>query len=264
MDIVELDESVQRLDALAVRAETVTHGSGEELDILDRLVNDPTWNLLFHGSLRATSTQLTGRSIGATQELTSSATRAAKRESRPGHRVRYQTAVDRYKELADLNAALGRLLLGARSRLSNHTEAIQTSAGDSCSGLTRWQERRAKEFLQANLTENPSIADAAKECGLSASHFTKAFKRATGETPHRWRLSLRAARAKEMLLDGSLTIAQIAAECGFADQSHLTRAFSRLSGTTPGLWRRQCRKERNGGGESHRRRADKSIKRTPS
>ena len=38
-----------------------------------------------------------------------------------------------------------------------------------------------------------------------------------------------------------LALAQIAYECGFADQSHFTRVFTAAVGATPGAWRRARR-----------------------
>jgi AraC-like DNA-binding protein len=116
--------------------------------------------------------------------------------------------------------------------------SISGSMGSVRSGLAPWQLRRANAFIEAHLDKDPSISDIAKECGLSASHFARAFRQACGMPPHRWLLKRRIERAKELLLDGDLEIAQIALACGFTDQSHLTRAFSRSEGYSPGKWRR--------------------------
>ncbi|WP_347260910.1 AraC family transcriptional regulator [Rudaea sp.] len=105
-------------------------------------------------------------------------------------------------------------------------------------GLAAWQERRAKELLCANLTEGASLTDLARECGLSVSHFTRAFRQTTGLPPHRWLLQRRIERARELLRDRSRTLPEIALACGFADQSHFTRVFSSATGLAPGAWRR--------------------------
>jgi AraC family transcriptional regulator len=82
------------------------------------------------------------------------------------------------------------------------------------------------------------LKQVARECGLSASYFSRAFRRSEGSAPHNWLLARRVDVAKEKLRDPRLTLAQVALECGFADQSHLTRVFTRFVGVSPGTWRR--------------------------
>jgi AraC-like DNA-binding protein len=105
-------------------------------------------------------------------------------------------------------------------------------------GLAAWQERRAKEMLLADLTGDTSLADVAAACGLSASHFARAFRRSTGMPPHAWLNKARVDRAMLLLRQRRQSLAEIALECGFVDQSHFTRVFVRRVGLTPGAWRR--------------------------
>ncbi|MCC8954189.1 helix-turn-helix transcriptional regulator [Bradyrhizobium sp. Pear77] len=105
-------------------------------------------------------------------------------------------------------------------------------------GLAPWQIRRAEETLAADLEGDISLADLASDCGLSASHFSRAFRQSTGLSPHQWLLRRRVELAKSLLSDRKLTLSEVALACGFADQSHFTRVFSRLAGTSPGAWRR--------------------------
>ncbi|MFS2099413.1 helix-turn-helix domain-containing protein [Variovorax sp. Varisp85] len=105
-------------------------------------------------------------------------------------------------------------------------------------GLAPWQERRAKAFLMAHLASDVSLAEVARECGLSRSHFSKAFKQTFGQAPHAWLVAQRVDAARRLLRQPDLPIAEIAATCGFADQSHLTRVFSAHIGTPPARWRR--------------------------
>ncbi len=44
-------------------------------------------------------------------------------------------------------------------------------------GLAPWQVKRAKEILSANLEGSVQLKEVAKECGLSVSHFSRAFRR---------------------------------------------------------------------------------------
>ena len=105
-------------------------------------------------------------------------------------------------------------------------------------GLALRQERRAREMIAANLVKQVSIAEVAAQCGLSVSHFARAFKTSVGTTPHGWLQKQRLERAKQLLSRSDVPLAAIAAECGFADQSHFTRTFKRATGLAPGAWRR--------------------------
>jgi AraC-like DNA-binding protein len=108
-------------------------------------------------------------------------------------------------------------------------------------GLARWQERRSKDLLIANIDGRIGLEELARACGLSRSHFARAFKRTTGSTPMQWQLRRRVDRAKDLLLRPDLHIDQIASQCGFADSSHFIRAFVVAVGETPGAWRRARR-----------------------
>jgi AraC family transcriptional regulator len=110
--------------------------------------------------------------------------------------------------------------------------------GDARGGLAPWQLRRVSDFVDANMDGDPSIARLAGACGLSVSHFARAFRQTVGMPPHQWLTKRRVERARELLLDSGVELAEIALTCGFVDQSHLTRVFSRAEGCSPGRWRR--------------------------
>lgn len=100
---------------------------------------------------------------------------------------------------------------------------------------------RAKEVLMSRLDGDGSIAEVADACGLSRSHFSRAFHASTGKTPHQWLSTQRLERARGMLRDTDTPISLIALACGFSDQSHFTRCFARAFGATPANWRRAVR-----------------------
>jgi transcriptional regulator GlxA family with amidase domain len=105
-------------------------------------------------------------------------------------------------------------------------------------GLAPWQERRAKELMNANLGGEMPLSRLAASCGLSVRHFARAFRQSTGAPPHRWLLKRRVERATELMNDRARPLPDIAISCGFADQSHFTRVFTALVGVTPNAWRR--------------------------
>lgn len=108
-------------------------------------------------------------------------------------------------------------------------------------GLSPLQERRVKELLLSRLDGDLAVEELAQVCGLSTSHFARAFKISVGQSPHRWLLAQRIERARALLLQSKLPLADIAVRTGFADQSHFTTAFVRAIGVSPGAWRRAQR-----------------------
>ena len=109
-------------------------------------------------------------------------------------------------------------------------------------GLAPWQLRQAKQILISRLDEPISLAELARACKLSPGHFARAFRQTTGQPPHRWLMVQRIEKAKQLLVDSTLSLAQIAQKCGFADQSHFTRVFAQLVQSSPGQWRRHWRR----------------------
>jgi AraC family transcriptional regulator len=105
-------------------------------------------------------------------------------------------------------------------------------------GLAPWQEKRSKEMLAGDLTGATPLHEIAAACGLSVSHFSRAFHKSTGLAPHAWLLQVRVESAKAMLRSGDASLSTIARACGFADQSHFARVFTHRVGLSPGAWRK--------------------------
>ena len=124
------------------------------------------------------------------------------------------------------------------------THAAQTYGGMQAlskplkGGLAPWQEKLSKEMIASDLSGGITLHEIAKACGLSVSHFSRAFRKSAGVAPHAWLLQVRVDKAKDMLKKRSDSLSVIASACGFADQSHFTRIFARRVGLSPGTWRR--------------------------
>lgn len=72
---------------------------------------------------------------------------------------------------------------------------------------------------------------------LSLSHLSRSFKRDTGMNPLEYIQKVRVAAAKELLLDMSLTLTQVAERVGYLSAWTLTRVFKKLENITPGQYR---------------------------
>lgn len=115
---------------------------------------------------------------------------------------------------------------------------IQPGPGTRIQNFSRTNLMLAKDYLQANLTGEVSIKDAAASLNMSPALFTKMFRQATGVTPYRWVIQQRVDRAATLLKGSNLSIEEIATSCGFTDQAHLTRVFSTHMGVSPRKWLR--------------------------
>ena len=99
--------------------------------------------------------------------------------------------------------------------------------------------RHVIEYIHDTLDHHLTLAELAFVADLSTYHFARTFKHVTGVAPHQYILNARVERAKSLLLQGKLSIAEIANKVGFFDQSHFTRYFKRLVGVTPQTLLRQ-------------------------
>ncbi len=105
-------------------------------------------------------------------------------------------------------------------------------------GLAGWQIRRTVAYIEAHLESTIRVKNLAALTRLSASHFSRAFKRSFGHAPMTYVTHQRVALAQRLLLTTQDSICQISLACGMCDQAHLTRVFRRVVGESPTAWRR--------------------------
>jgi AraC-like DNA-binding protein len=93
-----------------------------------------------------------------------------------------------------------------------------------------------REYLAAHAREQTPASTLEKIAGTDRFTITRHFRWAFGTSPDRYRTLRRLALAQAAIESGQ-SLAQVAAEAGFADQSHMTRQFKRTYGLTPTRWR---------------------------
>jgi AraC family transcriptional regulator len=108
-------------------------------------------------------------------------------------------------------------------------------------GLSGWRLRRVLSFIADNHERDLSLEDLASEAAMSTFHFAREFKRATGTTPHQHLIKFRVERAKSLLAESRLPLAEVGLRAGFSHQSHFTRLFRKHTGTTPQSYRLMSR-----------------------
>lgn len=99
--------------------------------------------------------------------------------------------------------------------------------------LSEAQLDRLLEFIEAHLEEDLSVEDLANVLGLSRFHFSRTFKTTTSRSPYQFLLERRVRRSVNLLRSSSLSVADIAAKCGFRSVSQFEEAFRRGIGTRP-------------------------------
>lgn len=95
----------------------------------------------------------------------------------------------------------------------------------------------ARRMMLATLNTSTSIEALAASVHMSKRHFLRLFKRATGTTPHSWRVGERVRGSQRDLRNRDLSLIEIAHRYGFADHAHYSRVFRRVVGTPPSVWR---------------------------
>ena len=72
-------------------------------------------------------------------------------------------------------------------------------------------------------------------------HVAKAFRKAYGETIGDCQRRFRLEKARHLLCKGGMPLAEVALECGFANQAHFSRTFKAAFGSTPTRYRAERR-----------------------
>ena len=99
--------------------------------------------------------------------------------------------------------------------------------------LPQFKLQQVIEYINAYLDRDLSLKKLSDLLQMSPHYFSRLFKQTTGRTPHQYIINCRIERAKYLIQQGKLSLADIATQVGFVDQSHLHRHFKRLVGVTP-------------------------------
>jgi AraC family transcriptional regulator len=97
---------------------------------------------------------------------------------------------------------------------------------------------RVIQYVNDNLSKDLTLSDLAAVARMNPHHFSRAFKQSTGYPPHRYVNNCRVDRAKRLLTEDRLPLAEVGLSVGFQNQSHFTTLFHRLTGVTPKTYRK--------------------------
>lgn len=125
--------------------------------------------------------------------------------------------------------------LGLAERVEGH-EAVAPSGS-----ITSTRMRLLDEFIDAGLGSPLAVPAIAQLLELSEGYFMRAFKQATGKSPHSYLIDRRLAKARASMRDTTDSLSQIALACGFNSQAHMTTAFKQRLGVSPAQLRTDSR-----------------------
>jgi AraC family transcriptional regulator len=108
-------------------------------------------------------------------------------------------------------------------------------------GLGPTRLRRIKDLVHAKMEGELTLEEMSQSVELTVAHFSRMFRKSTGETPHQFVLRHRVERAKEMLRATEARILDVAVACGFKTQQHFARVFRDVCGASPRQYRREWR-----------------------
>jgi len=107
-------------------------------------------------------------------------------------------------------------------------------------GLPTARLKRVLEYVESNLDKNITLTELARVANMSLYYFAVLFRQSTGLSPHRYVLSKRVERAKELLHDPKLSVLDVSMNVGFEHQNNFARAFRRMIGVSPTEFKRGC------------------------
>ena len=101
--------------------------------------------------------------------------------------------------------------------------------------------RELQSWLLDHLQEPLSVEQLAEQCSMSPRNFSRVFQKEMGVTPGKYLEKLRVETARQLLEESSLSIEQIAGECGLGSADTMRRLFLRHLKSTPSEYKRSFR-----------------------
>jgi len=96
---------------------------------------------------------------------------------------------------------------------------------------------QAKEYIDNNYHKSVSLEDVAEQLGISSYYLSKLFKERFQVTFIDYLKNTRLQKAKELLVDGTMPLKEIALTIGYKDPNYFSRIFKKEVGVSPREYR---------------------------
>jgi AraC-like DNA-binding protein len=101
--------------------------------------------------------------------------------------------------------------------------------------------RAALKYIHGNYAEPLTLRQCARQLRLNAAYLSAQFSRAVGTPFKRYLTELRVEKARELLSDPTMSVAEVAYAVGYASPNRFRLAFRHLTGLSPISWRETLR-----------------------
>ena len=119
-------------------------------------------------------------------------------------------------------------------------EYLAMLPNDDLNNNTSYQDERifrVLESLNNNWQHIPDNRVLAQRAGMSVNNFYRHFREMLGISPQRYLTSMRLTGARNLLINETSSIEEIAVICGFSDRYSFSKAFKQYFGIAPGAFR---------------------------
>ncbi|MFZ0488365.1 MAG: GlxA family transcriptional regulator [Arenicellales bacterium] len=138
---------------------------------------------------------------------------------------------------AELSAAISEQLICDRVRDKNDRQRIPLRHR---LGTGQPKLLEAVSLMEANIEEPMALDELSRHIGLSRRQLERLFKTYLDCVPTRYYLQLRLERARQLLLQTSMPVVDIALACGFISAPHFSKCYRLIFGIPPREDRRQA------------------------
>lgn len=104
--------------------------------------------------------------------------------------------------------------------------------------------KRVQEYINEHYQEEFRLGDLAEMVGMAEVSFSRFFKLRTGKSLSEFVIDIRIGHATRLLVDSTMSVAEICYDCGFNNLSNFNRIFKKRKGSSPKEFRDNYRKKK--------------------
>lgn len=124
----------------------------------------------------------------------------------------------------------------SRNEILENSKDFLTAVSENINAKSSPSEmiiEKAKDYIDEHFADNISLYDVANYVFLNASYLSRLFKQYTGENFRDYLISIRIARAIELMKQNRYKIYEISELCGYKNPKYFAQQFKQVTGLAP-------------------------------